>query len=103
MIRKFSATEKVAFTLLVLILTGSALTLAFRVNERFMVHVPSFGGTLTEAEIGLPRLINPVIAVSDVDRDLSALIYAGLFKYDHGNLVADLAKNYSVSDDGLTY
>lgn len=103
MIRQFSATEKVVFGVLVLILTVSALSMLVRVNNMFMVPIPSRGGSLAEGIIGLPRLVNPVIAVSDTDRDISALIYAGLMRYSHGHLVGDLAKSYTISDDGLTY
>lgn len=103
MIRQFSATEKVVFGVLVFILTVSALSMLVRVNNHFMVPIPARGGSLIEGIVGLPRLVNPVIAVSDTDRDLSALIYAGLMRYNHGHLVGDLAKSYSISDDGLTY
>lgn len=103
MIRQFSATEKVCFGALVMVLAVSALVLVTRVNNLFTVAVPAHGGTMSEAVIGLPRLVNPVLAVTDIDRDLDAIIYAGLMRYDHGKLVPNLAKSYSVSDDGLTY
>ncbi|MDB5258889.1 MAG: family 5 extracellular solute-binding protein peptide/nickel transport system substrate-binding [Candidatus Taylorbacteria bacterium] len=103
MIRHFSATEKVIFGLLVLALFVSTLIMVVRINNHFLVPVPANGGTLTEGVIGLPRLINPVIAVTDVDHDLSSLIYAGLLKYDQGVIVPDLAASYKVSEDNLTY
>lgn len=72
-------------------------------SNRFTVEIPTYGGTLREGVIGLPRSINPVLALSDVDRDISALIYSGLTKYDNGKIVNDLAKSYTISSDGLTY
>lgn len=102
-LRSFSATEKVIFSFLLLIALVSALIMAWKINHMFLVPIPTHGGSLTEGIIGLPRSINPVLAFSDADRDLSTLIYSGLMKYDHGILVNDLIKKYSVSDDGLVY
>lgn len=70
----------------------------------FSRSVPSPGGTLTEGIIGTPRFINPVIARSDADKDLVALVYSGLMRpTPDGQLVPDLAESYTVSEDGLTY
>jgi peptide/nickel transport system substrate-binding protein len=103
MIRQFSATEKVIFGILSVVLVVTALGMLIRVNDSFSVAIPAHGGTLTEGVIGLPRLINPIIAISDVDRDLSTLIFAGLLRSENGKLVPDIAQSYTVSDDGLTY
>ncbi len=103
MIKSFSATEKVIFGFFVLVLLGSAISLATKVNQYFLVPVPAQGGQLDVGVIGLPRLVNPVLAFSDTDQDLTSLIYAGLMKYENGTLVPDLAQSYSVSTDGLTY
>lgn len=66
---------------------------------------PGYGGSFKEGIIGYPHQINPLLAqASDVDRDLSSLVYAGLMKYDGlGQLKPDLAESYSISADGLTY
>lgn len=45
-----------------------------------MVEVPLDGGSITEGIIGTPRFINPVLASSDIDRDLVSLIYSGLMR-----------------------
>ena len=74
-----------------------------RVNDTFLVEVPSNGGTLHEGLIGLPRTINPVLAITEVDRDISALVYAGLMKYSGDKIVPDLAKSYIVSENSLEY
>ncbi len=103
LIHKFSATEKVVFGILILISLISALTIAWKVNKSFLVPTPSYGGKFNEGVIGLPRSINPVLAFTDIDRDLTELIYSGLMKYENGELIPDLAENYSVSEDGLTY
>ena len=103
LIQKFSPTEKVIFGACIIVLIISAAVLAKQVNQLFLVSVPTQGGSLTEGVIGLPRLVNPVLAFSDADKDLSALIYAGLMKYDNGTLVPDLAASYTISTDALTY
>ncbi|MES2314385.1 MAG: peptide ABC transporter substrate-binding protein [Patescibacteria group bacterium] len=100
---KFSATEKAIFGFLVIVAIISALMLATKASALFMTEVPATGGELSEGEVGLPRTINPVIAVSDVDRDINALIYSGLTKYEKGSFVPDLAQSWTVSSDGLTY
>lgn len=75
-----------------------------RVNTQFLVEIPRFGGTLKEGVIGTPRFINPLLAISETDRDLTELIYSGLMRITpEGNLIPDLALDYTVSDDGLEY
>jgi peptide/nickel transport system substrate-binding protein len=50
------------------------------------------------------RFINPVLAVTRADRDLTALIYDGLMSLGaDGVLVPDIAESVTVSEDGLTY
>lgn len=102
-INRFSATEKTVFGILVIIAGLSAFLMTRMVSDYFLVEIPKTGGELREGEIGLPHVVNPVLAVTDVDRDLSALIYSGLMKYNNGNLVTDLAASYKISDDGLVY
>ena len=102
-IKSFSPTEKVIFGILTLIALVSSLMLAYGVNRLFLVSIPSRGGTLSEGIVGLPRSINPVLAFTDVDLDLSSLMYSGLMKYQGGKLVPDLAQKYNISDDGLVY
>lgn len=100
---QFSSTEKAIFGIFVLLALITALSMANRVNNLFMVSVPALGGEIHEGEVGLPRTVNPVIAVTDVDKDISALVYAGLTKWSSGKIVPDIASSYSISDDGLTY
>ena len=67
--------------------------------------VPSDIGSFTEGAIGTPRFLNPLYKdSSDIDRDVSSLIYSGLLTYgENGALMPDLAKSYSASDNGATY
>lgn len=103
-VRQFSTAERLVFFFFTVILTVSGLSLLYQVNKNFLVEVPDYGGSLTEGVIGSPRFINPLLANSDVDRDLTSLIYSGLLKSNSDKeLVPDLAEYYEISDDGLIY
>jgi len=100
----FSPTERVIFTILGAILVISAVFVVRGLNNNFLVEVPKTGGALTEGIIGTPRFINPVLAISDADRDLTALTYSGLLKAaPDGKLLPDLAEKVNISEDGLKY
>jgi peptide/nickel transport system substrate-binding protein len=100
----FSITEKVLFLVAGAVFTLGALLIVRGVSETFIVEIPARGGSLTEGILGTPRFINPLLATSDADKDLSALVYSGLLKRTpSGDFVPDLASKYSVSDDGLVY
>lgn len=103
LIKKFSITEKTIFGILVIIVIISTLFMIQRINDFFMIEIPTHGGELREGVIGLPHTINPVLSITDVDRDLTSLIYSGLMKYDGENLTTDLAESFDISEDGLTY
>jgi peptide/nickel transport system substrate-binding protein len=103
-IRSFTAAEKTVFYTFVGIFIISSLALVWKVNASYLVEVPTRGGTLVEGVLGNPRFINPVLAISDADKNLSALVYSGLTRIDSkGNVVNALAESVSVSDDGLYY
>lgn len=96
-------TKKV-FVALTVIFVISFLILASKLNNKLMTDVPITGGSMTEGVIGSPRFINPLLATSDVDRDLSSLVYSGLLRLAPGRgYEPDLAESHEVSLDGLTY
>jgi peptide/nickel transport system substrate-binding protein len=100
----FSVQERSLFTLLVFTAGLAALFLIYAVNDRLLVPVPADGGTLREGIVGTPRFVNPLLATTDADRDLTSLVYRGLMKKDtNGEIVPDLASAYTVSKDGLNY
>jgi len=70
-------------------------------NER-LVRVPANGGKVVEALVGTPKYINPLYAATnDPDADLTALVYAGLFRRVNGtSVVPDLAERFEWSEDG---
>jgi peptide/nickel transport system substrate-binding protein len=100
----FSTSERIIFFAVVAVFIVSALSLLWKVNSAFLVTVPKRGGTLQEGVIGSPRFINPLLAISDADEDLTSLVYSGLMKKNaDGTFAPDLAESYQVSPDGLTY
>lgn len=100
----FSPLERLFFIVAMAAALVTVLSILYKINDHFLVSVPSDGGTLNEGVVGTPRFVNPVLASTDADRDLSALVYRGLMKKDiDGNVVPDIAESYEVSDDGLVY
>ncbi|MAF59234.1 hypothetical protein CL631_00070 [bacterium] len=103
-VKNLSPLEKVIFSVLVGFLAITTFSLLSSVNKFLISDVPARGGALSEGIVGFPRFINPVLATTDADRDLTALIYSGLLRATpEGLLTPDLAENYSISEDGLTY
>lgn len=92
----------------ILTFTGMAMTMAFLsflAFSRTTVTLPDVGGTYREGVAGIPQFINPLLAqYNQVDQDLTALIFNGLTRFNgQGELEPDLAKSWTVSDDGLVY
>lgn len=103
-IYSFSPREKKVFISFLIIFAASSLGLLWKLNQTFLVTIPARGGSLSEGVIGAPRFINPLLAISDADRDLTELVYSGLMRaMPGGELVYDLAQEYTVSEDGLVY
>ena len=103
-VSSMSIFEKTVFWVLVGIFIISTLSIFSKVNDSVLVEVEAQGGSFTEGIVGSPRFINPVLALSDADRDLVSLVYSGLLKATpEGGLIKDLAESYTVSDDGLVY
>lgn len=103
-VRSFSLKQKLIWWALLLVFLVSSAFAAKTANARFLSEVPAPGGELTEGIVGIPRFINPLLAVSDADRDLVALVYSGLMRRgESGELTLDLAESINVSEDGLTY
>ncbi len=96
--------DRVIAGALLLVLGFLLLAGLYMLERQFLVEIPSRGGSLTEGVSGHPRFINPLLALSDADRDLTMLTYAGLMGYGKdGGLVPVLAESYTVSEDGKTY
>lgn len=86
------------------LLLTSGFALLGRLNKHFLVSVPLYGGSIEEGVIGTPRFVNPLLAVSESDKDITNLVFSGLMRMDESSKPGlDLAESYSVSEDGLVY
>ena len=106
--KSFSRVEQIIFYILFFVLVTSTVVLLFCINQAFLVKVPKEGGFIIEGVVGVPQTINPVttnpFTSPEVDNGLVALIYSGLLKATPtGTLIPDLAKDYTISEDGLVY
>lgn len=101
-----SKRERYIVVSLILIAFCAIAALPLTAYYHFTKSIPANGGSLTEGIVGEPRLINPLLApTNDADRDLSSLIYSGLYHYDgQGKLEPDLATSFpEITSDGLNY
>jgi peptide/nickel transport system substrate-binding protein len=103
-IASFSKTQFWIFTISLAVAFCATAMMLSRINTMFLVDVPSEGGTIREGIIGMPSLVNPVLAVSDADKDLTSIVYSGLMRKNGDSVfIPDLAESYTISPDGLTY
>lgn len=102
--RVLNKKEKVFFFVFLFLFLSSLIFLFSNFYLKNTIVVPKKGGTLIEGVVGQPRFINPVYANSDVDRDLTQLIFSGLMKHDENlNIVTDLAESYTIEEEGKVY
>jgi peptide/nickel transport system substrate-binding protein len=102
-IKSFSLTGKIILAVFFAIFVVSGMRILGFLNDAISTEIPHPGGKITEGLVGTPRLINPLLAVSETDRTLTQLVYSGLMKVTSDGLVPDLAETYEVSEDGLEY
>ena len=96
--------ERVVFWFLTTALFLTTFFVFIQVNNAATTQIPVRGGTVKEGVIGAPRFINPLLALSDTDRDLSSLFYAGLTRpTPSGEIIPDIAERFSISEDGKEY
>ncbi|MDQ5957776.1 MAG: peptide/nickel transport system substrate-binding protein [Patescibacteria group bacterium] len=102
--RSLPLSKKIIILVLLIIGGATIISSLWKLNNTVLVGVPENGGVLREGVIGAPRFINPLLAISDTDRDLSAVIYSGLMrKGTDGQFIPDLAERFDISNDGKTY
>lgn len=100
----FTLAERAVFYFFVALFLLTGLTMLWKVSDAYLETVPTLGGTLVEGVVGNPRFINPVLALSEADKNLSALVYAGLIRVTpEGEIENDLAESLEVSENKLTY
>ncbi|MBI2097371.1 MAG: hypothetical protein HYT46_00305 [Candidatus Vogelbacteria bacterium] len=103
-IKKLSRREKLLLVACLTVFLTSVAGLIWQANATALIELPAAGGELKEGIIGAPRFINPLLASSNADRDLVALVYSGLVRPGpEGEFLPDLAERYIVSEDGKQY
>lgn len=89
---------------LMLILIIGLVIQIFGISHYYQVVRPVLGGIYNEGVRGRLTNINPIYATTDADKTVSKLMFAGLLKYnDQGQLIGDLAKDYSLDAKRTTY
>ncbi|MEK7465002.1 MAG: ABC transporter substrate-binding protein [Patescibacteria group bacterium] len=102
--RLFAKEERIRIVAFASVALIVLVILTARLVVRFTVERPAVGGVLREGTIGEPRFVNPLYASSGTDRDIAALVFAKLIRYDRaGAITMDLAQGVEVSPDGKTY
>jgi peptide/nickel transport system substrate-binding protein len=103
-IRSRSPGDRFIFFILGLFIFITSLLAIIKLQTYILVPIPAYGGSITEGDVGAPRFVNPLLALSTTDQDLTQLTYAGLMgEGPNGTLVPVLAQRYIVSPDGKTY
>lgn len=97
--------ERWVLIALVALFVLSATILLLRFRSQNTLLIPATGGTYIEASVGELQPLNPWFTITnDVNRDIVALVFSGLLKYNPQTkrIEEDLA-TYSVSKDGKIY
>lgn len=102
--RRLSFLERTLVTLLAGVALVSGMFFLTYSTHGITTVVPAPGGSIVEGIVGTPRFINPVLAQSNADRELTTLLFSGLMRaLPDGTITTDIAESYHVSEDGMTY
>lgn len=103
-IRDLKTSDRAIVYILSVTLVVVSIVSLYTLEHSFLIQVPATGGTLVEGELGSPSYVNPLLALSDADRDITTLTYAGLTGLSsNGAIVPILAKSYTISSNGKIY
>ncbi len=104
LIEKRKASDRLILRTLLFLVILAGITFTYTLSQKYSSSSPTEGGVLKEGIVGLPRFINPALALTRADHDTVALLYSGLLKIKpDGTLVSDLAEAITVSEDGTSY
>ena len=80
----------IVLALVGLLVVASAVAVA--TDRTDLATEPAFGGTYVEGVAGVVQYLNPIIAATNLDQDVSRLAFTGLTRFDRdGTIVPDLA------------
>jgi peptide/nickel transport system substrate-binding protein len=93
------------FLLILLGVVLLAVLLTYLAVNYTTVIRPGYGGTYVEGLVGQPRHLNPLLSGFErPDQALCSLIFSGLTRLNgNGEVEPDLASDWEISDDGLSY
>ncbi len=87
-----------------ILLAIGILGILWQVYKKNTIEIKAVGGSLREGIIGTPRFINPVLAQSQADLDLTRLLFTPLLTIDRDkNVSYKLAESVDVSEDNNVY
>jgi hypothetical protein len=100
-IHSLSLTGSFVFYILLIIFAGSAISLLWRINNFFMIDVPYHGGSITEGVTSLAALCQSSSgSYRWRQRSYGFGLCWPLRETPQGDLIPDLAQNYTLSPDG---
>lgn len=104
MFRHMPLIEKIVIFLLFTIIVIFSWQVFCKFHEQHSYAAPSEGGVYTEGLVGRLTTLNPLLARSSADRDVSSLIFAGLTRFNPvtGQIEGDLA-DFTLSENMRTY
>jgi peptide/nickel transport system substrate-binding protein len=103
-IERQKPSDRLALRILFFLTLTSIILFAIGLSNKYSEPTPVVGGTLIEGVVGVPRFINPALAVTRADQDLVALVFSGLMKItSDGSLAPDIAESITLSNDGTVY
>lgn len=96
--------DRFVLRVLLTLLLGGGIWFLLSLNNIVSIEHIRAGGQLEEGIVGTPRFVNPALALTRADRDITALVYSGLLRYtSDGQLVPDLAETWTQNDTQLTH
>ena len=88
----------IVLALVGLVVVASAIAIV--TDRSDLATEPGFGGTYVEGVAGVVQYLDPIIAATNVDQDVSRLVFTGLTRFDRdGAIVPDLA-TYQIDPTG---
>jgi peptide/nickel transport system substrate-binding protein len=93
------------FLLILLGVVLLAVLLTYLAINYTTVLRPGYGGTYVEGVVGQPGQLNPLLSGFErPDQGICSLIFSGLTRLNaRGEVEPDLASDWEISDDGLSY
>ncbi len=104
LVESLSLTERLSLVFLIFITCVSGIWILHKQTQKNLLEVPVRGGTYKEILIGRPVFINPLLAQSESEKDLTEIVYSGLLRRNiDGTFEPDLAQSFEVLEGGRTY